>query len=59
MEPSGSNLRKETILQTLTSDELKNSEIGGEKLNAEQIRSSIARRLGMYIGTLRLTDRNV
>ena len=46
-------------LQTLTADVLKSSEIEGEKLDAEQVRSSIARRLGMDIGSLKPADRNV
>ena len=40
-------------------DVLKSSEIEGEKLDAEQVRSSIARRLGMDIGALKAADRNV
>jgi Fic family protein len=38
---------------------LKSSEIEGEKLNAEHVRSSIARRLGVDIGGLKAVDRNV
>jgi Fic family protein len=38
---------------------LKTSEIEGEKLNAELVRSSIARRLGIDIGALKPADRNV
>ncbi len=59
MEALGFNLRQEAVLQTLTSDVLKTSEIEGEKLDAEQVRSSIARRLGMDIGGLQPADRNV
>ena len=59
MEALGFNLRQEAVLQTLTSDVLKSSEIEGEKLDAEQVRSSIARRLGMDIGALKPADRNV
>lgn len=44
---------------TLTEDVLKSSEIEGEMLNVEQVRSSIARRLGMDIGGLETVDRNV
>src|ERR1035438_8294259 len=43
----GFPLQQEAVLQTLTTDVLKTSEIEGEKLDAEQVRSSIARRLGM------------
>ncbi|MFI5151576.1 MAG: Fic family protein [Bacteroidia bacterium] len=59
MEVLGFALRDETTLQTLTSDVLKSSEIEGEILNAEQVRSSIAKRLGMDIGGLVPADRNV
>src|SRR5215467_8268043 len=55
----GFDLRQEAVLQTLTADVLKSSEIEGEKLDAEQVRSSIARRLGMDVGGLKATDRNV
>jgi hypothetical protein len=47
------------IIFTLTEDVLKSSEIEGEKLDREQVRSSIARRLGIDIGGLTPTDRNV
>lgn len=59
MEALGFNLRQEAVLQTLTADVLKTSEIEGEKLDPEQVRSSIARRLGMDIGALKPADRNV
>src|ERR1039458_419611 len=59
MEALGFNLRQEAVLQTLTADVLKSSEIEGEKLDAAQVRSSIARRLGMDIGALKAADRNV
>src|SRR5437773_5445451 len=59
MEALGFNLRQDAVLQTLTADVLKSSEIEGEKLDAEQVRSSIARRLGMDIGGLKPADRNV
>jgi Fic family protein len=59
MEALGFNLRQEAVLQTLTSDVLMSSEIEGEKLDADQVRSSIARRLGMDIGALLPADRNV
>jgi Fic family protein len=55
----GFNLRQEAVLQTLTADVLKSSEIEGERLDAEQVRSSIARRLGIDIGALEPADRNV
>lgn len=59
MEALAFNLRREAVLQTLTADVLKSSEIEGEKLDAEQVRSSIARRLGMDIGVLKPADRHV
>jgi Fic family protein len=59
MEALGFELRQEAVLQTLTADVLKSSEIEGEKLDAAQVRSSIARRLGMDIGALTAADRNV
>jgi len=59
MAALGFDLQQEAVLQTLTADVLKSSEIEGEKLDAEQVRSSIARRLGMDIGPLKSADRNV
>lgn len=59
MESLGFPLRSEAILQTLTLDILKSSEIEGETLDREQVRSSIARRLGLDIGGLAPSDRNV
>lgn len=59
MEALGFELRAEAVLQTLTEDVLKSSEIEGEILDKEQVRSSIARRLGMDIGALAPVDRNV
>src|SRR4029077_18871883 len=59
MEALGFSLRQEAMLQSLTADVLKSSEIEGEKLDAEQVRSSIARRLGMDVGGLKAADRNV
>jgi Fic family protein len=48
-ESVGFERRNEAVLATLTGDEIKSSEIEGEYLNREQVRSSIARRLGMDI----------
>src|SRR6202046_1727836 len=59
MEALGFPLRTEAVLQPLTSDVIKTSEIEGERLDAEQVRSSIARRLGVDIGALKPADRNV
>ncbi|WP_288804743.1 Fic family protein [uncultured Novosphingobium sp.] len=59
MEGLGFSLRKEAVLHTLTEDVLKSSEIEGEQLDKEQVRSSIARRLGMDIAGLVPAERNV
>ena len=59
METLGFPLREEATLQTLTQDVLKTSEIEGEKLDAGQVRSSLARRMGLDIGALPSIDRNV
>ncbi len=59
MEALGFDLQAEAVLQTLTEDVVKSSEIEGEKLDKEQVRSSIARRLGMEVGALAPVDRNV
>src|SRR5215470_10478912 len=59
MEALGFNLQQEAVLQTLTADVLKSSEIEGEKLDFAQVRSSIARRLGIDIGALKPADRHV
>src|SRR5918995_5137886 len=59
MEALGFKVREEAVLQTLTTDVLKSSEIEGEKLDADQVRSSVARRLGMDIGGLKPADRHV
>jgi Fic family protein len=59
METLGFPLRAEATLQTLTLDVVKSSEIEGEVLDRDQVRSSIARRLGMDIGALAPAARNV
>ncbi|MEX0810793.1 MAG: Fic family protein [Chitinophagales bacterium] len=59
MESLGFDLRSEALLDTLTLDVLKSSEIEGEYLNPDQVRSSIARRLGMEIAGSVDSDRNV
>ena len=59
MEGLGFQLRTEAVLDTLTEDVLKSSEIEGEKLDRGQVRSSIARRLGIEIAGLTTADRNV
>lgn len=59
MESLGFALKNEANLETLTLDVLKSTEIEGEFFNPEQVRSSIARRLGMDISGLIDSDRHV
>lgn len=59
MEALGFPLRTEALLRTLTEDVLKSSEIEGETLDVDQVRSSIARRLGLDIAGLVPADRVV
>ena len=59
MEGLGFSLRNEAVLQTLTEDVLKSNDIEGEKLDRDQVRSSIARRLGLDVGGLVAVDRHV
>jgi Fic family protein len=59
MEALGFQSRQEAILETLTSDVIKSSEIEGEHLDLGQVRSSIARRLGMDVGGATAADRHV
>lgn len=59
MESLGFNLRAEATLQSLTEEVIKSSEIEGEALDKDQVRSSIARRLGMDIGAVPQADRHV
>jgi Fic family protein len=59
MEGLGFDLRSEATLQTMTEEVMKSSEIEGVILDRDQVRSSIARRLGMDIGGLVPADRDV
>jgi Fic family protein len=59
MESLGFPLRQQAVLDTLTADVLKSSEIEGENLDLEMVRSSIARRMGIDIGGLKAVDRDV
>lgn len=59
MEALGFPLREEATLQNLTQDVIKTCEIEGELLDTEQVRSSIARRLGIDIGISPPVARNV
>ncbi|WLE96083.1 MAG: Fic family protein [Candidatus Electrothrix communis] len=55
----GFELRNQANLEIITQDVLKSTEIEGELLNADQVRSSVARRLGLDISGLVHSDRNV
>ena len=59
MHDLGLDVRDQATLRVLTEDVLKTSEIEGEKLNPDSVRSSIARRLGVDIGALAPADRHV
>ncbi|AMK19632.1 MULTISPECIES: Fic family protein [Sphingobium] len=59
MSALGFESRSEAVLATLTETVLKSSEIEGEHLDKNQVRSSIARRLGMDIAGLVSADRHV
>ncbi|MFN0076994.1 MAG: Fic family protein [Prosthecobacter sp.] len=59
MEGLGFRLRSEAQLSTLTADVVKSSAIEGEKLDAEEVRSSIARRLGLEYAGAAVPSRNV
>lgn len=58
MENLGFKLQDEALLQTLTEDIVKTSEIEGENLDRNQVRSSIARHLGLDVAGLIRSDRN-
>jgi len=59
MEALGFSVSEEAVLRTLTEDVVKSSDIEGDTLDADQVRSSVARRLGLDIGGLRPADRHV
>lgn len=59
MENLGFSLQERATLETLTKEALKTSEIEGERLNENQVRSSIARYLGIEVGGLVTSDRHV
>src|SRR4051794_24246154 len=59
MEGLGFSLKAEGSIQTMSEEVVKSSEIEGEILDRDQVRSSIARRLGMDIGALTPAERNV
>jgi len=59
MEALGINIRQEAFLETLTADVVETSEIEGETLHPELVRSSVARHLGLDIGGLKPADRSI
>lgn len=59
MESLGFSLRADAALRTLTEEVIKSSEIEGEMLDRAQVRSSLARRLGMDVAGLVPADRDV
>lgn len=59
MESMGFELRDEAALVTITEDVVKSSEIEGEFLNPQEVRSSVAGRLGLEISGLPAASRNV
>ncbi len=59
MSAMGFAIREETVLSTLTLDVLKSSEIEGEILNYDHVRSSIARKLGIEYAGMVYPERNI
>ena len=59
MEALGFELQLDAQADTLTEDAVRSSAIEGEALDTEQVRSSVARRLGIDAGGVRAVDRNV
>jgi Fic family protein len=59
MEALGFSLRTEAVLSTLTLDIVKSSEIEGSVLDTVEVRSSVARRLGVDIGATTPASRDV
>ncbi len=59
MQMLGFSLKNEAFLQTLTQDILKTSEIEGERLDQDQVRSSVARRLGIDVAGLPASNRHI
>lgn len=59
LEGLGFDLKKQASFETLTQDVLKTSEIEGEFLNPDAVRSSLARHLGIERSALKPADRHV
>lgn len=59
MRDQGMSSQDHATLEALTADVLKTTESEGEHLDAQTVRSSIARRLGVSVGALMPADRHV
>lgn len=59
MEGLGFRFRAESKLSTLTEDIVKSSAIEGERLDIEEVRSSVARRLGLEFAGTKVPARHV
>jgi Fic family protein len=59
LDDLGMAQRDMALLDAITKDVIKTSEIEGEQLNLHTVRSSVARRLGVDIGALAPVDRQV
>jgi len=59
MEALGFQVREEAVLGTVTEEVVKSSEIGGDELDADQVRASVARQLGMDVRGLTPADPHV
>ena len=59
MEALGFTVQQETLLSSLTLDAIKSSEIEGERLDLTQVRSSVARRLGIVLKDAIRSSRHV
>jgi Fic family protein len=59
MAALGFSFKEEAMLEVLTTDVVKSTLIEGENLDVQQVRSSIARKLGIEISGLVPSDRNV
>jgi len=59
MQAIGMDLQENANMETITEDVVKSAEIEGEILNTQEVRSSIARRLGIYIDGSIKSKRNV
>lgn len=59
MESLGFDLQNEALLKTLSADVLNSSQIEGEHFNSEEVRSSVARKLGMNVEGLVTSNRFV